>query len=186
MAEPGKPSISGRFRKGQSGNPNGRPRKVKDKQASAFDIVFDKKLTVVQNGVARELTVEEALQHRTYQDAIGGSRLAQREVLKMIAKREKARAATADVPQLHVTSREEPVDPKNADLALQVLGIATRDQQRSQWKNKREWLLLELWAVQAALARRRGGERLDEREVSEIKRCTRDAEKLRWSRKSER
>ena len=159
---------------------------MKGKQASAFDIVFNKKLTVVQNGVARELTVEEALQHRTYQDAIGGSRLAQREVLKMIAKREKARAATADVPQLQVTSREEPVDPDNADSALQVLGIATRDQQRSQWKNKREWLLLELWAVQAALARRRGGERLDEREVTEIKRCTRDAEKLRWPRKSER
>ena len=39
------------------------------------------------------MTVEEALQHRTYQDAIAGSRSARREVLKMIAKREQYLAA---------------------------------------------------------------------------------------------
>jgi hypothetical protein len=36
--------------------------------------------------------VEEALQLRTYQNALAGNRAAQREVLKMIAKREKAMA----------------------------------------------------------------------------------------------
>ena len=51
-------------------------------------------LTVTQGGVAREVTAEEALQHRTYQDAIAGSRAAQREVLKMIAKRERYLAST--------------------------------------------------------------------------------------------
>lgn len=49
----------------------GRPRKPKQQEASAFDIVLDKTLIVFQNGVMRELTVEEALQHRTYQDATG-------------------------------------------------------------------------------------------------------------------
>jgi len=48
---------------------------------------------VTQNGRQRELTVEEALQHRTYQDAIAGSRFAQRQVLKRIAKREQWLAA---------------------------------------------------------------------------------------------
>ena len=43
----------------------------------------------------REVTVEEALQHRTYQDAIAGSRAARREVLKMIAKREQYLAGPA-------------------------------------------------------------------------------------------
>ena len=60
---------------------------------SAFDIVMDRTLTVMQSGKPREVTVEEALQHRTYQDAIAGNRAAQREVLKMIDRREKWLAA---------------------------------------------------------------------------------------------
>ena len=55
--------------------------------------MIDKTLTVTQGGVPREVTVEEALQHRTYQDAIAGNRAARREVLKMIAKREQYLAA---------------------------------------------------------------------------------------------
>lgn len=185
MSAPRKQS-NGRFEKGQSGNLNGRPRKVNGKEASAFDIVVNKTLTVIQNGVPRDLTVEEALQHRTYEDAIGGSRMAEREVLKMITKREKARAATADGPRLEVISRIEPEDPDNADAALQILGIANRNEQLLGWKNDREWLLLELWAVQAALSRRRGGESLGEKDINEIRRCSRDDEKLRWPRKRER
>src|SRR5262249_32273946 len=57
---------------------------------SAFEIVFEKRLTITQGGVDRELSVQEALQLRTYQNALAGNRMAQREVLKMIAKREKA------------------------------------------------------------------------------------------------
>jgi hypothetical protein len=55
-----------RFSKGQSGNPSGRPKKRRP-NVSAFDIVFDKTLTVTQGGVERELTVDEALQLQTYQ-----------------------------------------------------------------------------------------------------------------------
>jgi hypothetical protein len=137
---------------------------------------------VTQNGVPQEMTAEEALQHQTYQNAIGGSRMAQREVFRWIAKREKALAAKGNRNRPRVTRRLEPVDPTNADAALKILGIAAHDSDRKEWENDRGWLLLELWAVQAALARRRGGESLRDREVTEIKRCTRDAEKLRWPR----
>lgn len=41
-----------RFRKSQSGNPAGRP-KARRPHVSAFDIVFDKTLTVTQNGIER-------------------------------------------------------------------------------------------------------------------------------------
>src|SRR5262245_21799644 len=152
MAGPKQPPLGGRFKKGQSGNPGGRPKKVKEPPASAFDIVIDKTLTVVHNGVPRKLTAEEALQHRTYQDAIGGSRLAQREVLKMIAKREAALAARVGEPRQQIIFRAEPED--NADAALQILGIAT---------DSREGLLLEPWAVQAASARRRTSRREKDR-----------------------
>jgi hypothetical protein len=52
-------------------------------------VVLERNLTVLQGGQPRELTIEEALQQRTYQDALAGNRAARREILKMIAKREK-------------------------------------------------------------------------------------------------
>src|SRR6476660_1364413 len=78
----------GRFRKGQSGNPGGRPRRVRSTSNSAFDVIIDRKLKASRGGVLHEVTVEEALQQRTYQEALAGKRLAIREVLRWILKRE--------------------------------------------------------------------------------------------------
>lgn len=50
--------------------------------ASAFDVVLDRALSVMQNGKRREVTPEEALQHTTYRAAIKGDRAARREVLR--------------------------------------------------------------------------------------------------------
>jgi hypothetical protein len=182
MVDPESPSNIGRFRKGQTGNNKGRPRKAKEDEASAFDVVLDRTFTVMQDGVPRDLTLEELLQQRTLEAALKRSRMAQRKIFKMIDKREKAREAKGAGNWSPVEMLQENVDPENADAALQILGIATRDERRDGWGNKREPLLLELWAVQAGLSRRRGGERLGDREVEELKRCTRDAAKLRWPR----
>jgi len=65
---------------------------LRDAPRSAFEIVLEKRVTVTQAGIDQELSVEQALQLRTYQDALAGKRAARREVLKMIAKREKAMA----------------------------------------------------------------------------------------------
>jgi Family of unknown function (DUF5681) len=168
---PGRPPEAGRFPKGTSGNPKGRPKSRRASSVSAFDIIMDRTLTVTQGGKPREVTVEEALQHRTYQEAINGNRAAQREVLKMITKREKWLAAKRPVPRFNFLM--EPEDPDNANEALLLLGIAERD---TRWYQD---LLLQPWAVQAALSRP-GRRRLSANDVSEIKRCTRDAETLRW------
>src|SRR5829696_964828 len=123
---PGRPPTGTRFRKGESGNPKGRPKRRRERPASAFEIVFDRTVTVTQDGTPREITVEEALQFRTYQNALAGNRAARREVLKMIAKREKWLAAQA--PKHRPLKRlTEPVDPDNADEALILLGIAEPD-----------------------------------------------------------
>ena len=66
----------GWFRKGRSGNPGGRPTALRPSQASAFDIVVEKTLTVAHHGGTREITMEEALQQRTYRDALAGKRMA--------------------------------------------------------------------------------------------------------------
>src|SRR5262245_27633710 len=86
---PGRPPESGRFPKGTSGNPKGRPKSRRASAVSAFDIIMDRTLTITQGGKPREVTIEEALQHRTYEQAINGNRAAQREMLKMIAKHDK-------------------------------------------------------------------------------------------------
>ena len=83
-----KPPESTRFKPGQSGNPNGRPTSSRASRASAFEVIVEKTLTVDDGGGTREITVEEALQQRTYRDALAGKRMAQREVMKWIMKRE--------------------------------------------------------------------------------------------------
>ena len=180
---PGRRPKGTGFRKGVSGNLAGRPRKERPADpASAFDVVIDKTLTITQNGKSREVTIEEALWHKTYQNAIAGDRSAQREVLKMIKKREKYLAAHKQKPWTSGGGFVFEPDPTNADEALLILGIATRNPDLQQFESKREWLLLEPWAVQAALSRRRGGSKLTEEEIEVIRRCTRDAATLRWPR----
>jgi hypothetical protein len=184
-AGPGRPPRATQFRKGQSGNPKGRPRRRRapGQTGSAFDVIIDRTLTVTRGGVARDLTVEEALQLQTYRDALAGSRPARRAILKMIAKREAWLAARR--PDLSVGPVEmvaEAEDPSNADAALLLLGIARRKGERPGLDTAREQLLLEPWAVQAALGRRRGGAGLDNRDVEEIRRCTHQPETLRWPR----
>ena len=150
------------------------------RHGSAFEIVLEKRVTVTQGGVDQELSVEEALQLRTYQDALAGNRAARRAVLKMIAKREKAIADSGQRRMPSVTSKIENTDPRNADAAMCLLGIAAPDQSREE--HNPGALLLEPWAVQAALGRRRGSKALTPQDVGEIKRCTRAPETLRWPR----
>ena len=180
---PGAAPGSSRFRKGESGNRKGRPR-ARFSVPSAFDIVMDRTLTVMQNGKPRKVTVEEALQHRTYQNAIAGNRAAQREVLKMIAKREKWLATKKPKQHQDLEWLIELTDPRNADGALLLLGIAEPDTRWNDPHDRYEHLLLRPWAVQAALSRP-GRRRLSAQDISEIKRCTREPDTLRWPERTQ-
>ncbi|AXI56007.1 hypothetical protein C1J05_17235 [Sulfitobacter sp. JL08] len=65
-----KPSNKTRFKKGQSGNPKGRPKDgAPAPTGSAFEVVFDRTLTIRKDGIAQDVSVEEALQHQTYEIA---------------------------------------------------------------------------------------------------------------------
>lgn len=172
--------MSGRFQKGQSGNPSGRPKKRRP-HVSAFDILFDKRLTVSQNGIERELTVDEALQLQTYQAALKGSRMATRAVLKMIEKREAALAKRSPPPAPKpITSRFE-LDPRNVDDAMLLLGITVRDPEWTAPCKYGTRMKLSTWAAQAGISRP-GRNRLSEKQVSEIRRVTLAPEKLKWPR----
>ena len=168
--------MSGRFEKGRSGNPSGRPR-TRRPHISAFDIIFDKVLTATQNGIERELTVDEALQLQTYQAALKGSKLAVRAVLKMIEKREAAMAKLAPPPRQSVSYQFEQ-DPNNANEAMFLLGITENHLPAGRPEGYRRPMLA-TWATQAALSRP-GGRALREQDIESIKRDTIDPAKLKW------
>ncbi|WP_320179207.1 DUF5681 domain-containing protein [Roseovarius pacificus] len=170
----------GQFRKGTSGNPKGRPKKPATERSSPFDVVVDRELTITRNGQPRTITMEEALQHRTYQDALAGKRMAEREVLKWIEKREDwYRRHASDTSRDKVEFKMSP-SPDNAKEALEVLGIVSRDERFDETDTYAPRQLLEPWAVQAAFDRRRGVAPLTDTEVASIRRCTRNPDTLRW------
>ena len=172
----------GWFPKGRSGNRKGRPTASRTAKASAFEVLVERTLTVADHGGTREITMEEALQQRTYQDALASKTMAQRDVLKWIAKREAWLVKHGPKAPRPAITRHISPDPDNADAALLLLGIAVPNPARAEFGKERAQLLLEPWAVQAALRRRRGGHRLTDRERDEIRRCTRDPDCLRWPR----
>ena len=176
--------MSGRFRKGQSGNPAGRPKKRRP-HVSAFDIIFDRTLTVQQNGVERELNVDDALELQTYQAALKGSKMAVRAVLKMIEKREAALAKAAPAPPQGPMKWHWEADPRNADEAMLLLGITVPD---PDWTQECEYgvrMKLANWAAQAGISRP-GRSKLSLKEIEGVKRNTLDPASLKWSRGAER
>jgi hypothetical protein len=183
-----------RFKKGQSGNPKGRPRRTRkpSSASSPLQVILDRSLTVDGPDGPRALTVEEALLQKTLEDALGGQRRARRKIFKMVLEREKARAKAAEKRGVkRSTEYKRPTiehDPRNADEVLKLLGIAIED---ARWANveeryggplEDERLLIDTWAAQAALSRRRGGEPLSDRDIEEIERCTYRPEDLKWPR----
>ena len=178
----------GRFTKGQSPNPKGRPKKAPDTVDSCLGVVFDRLVTAKgPDGTRKVMSADEAVEHRVYQDAMEGKARAINRVIGWIQNRQKWRIKEADrrSPRA-VPSQKFVTDPENAVEALTLLGIATDNHPYNEAGSERVWRLLEPWAVEAALRRRRSEEPFDDKAVAEIERCTRDPKNLRWPRASRR
>ena len=171
--------MSGRWSKGQSGNPAGRPRKRRP-HISAFDIIFQKSVAVAQNGVERQLSVGEVLELKTYQAALKGSKSAVRSVLKMIEKREAALARLAPAPVFNPVKIRTEHDPRNADDAMLLLGITVPDPSWSgdPCKNGTR-MKLATWAAQAGLSRP-GRKPLEKKQIDAVNRDTLNSKNLKW------
>ena len=158
---PGNPPKSGQFKKGESGNPKGRPRKDrKQPLVPPFDVILNRSIQIQSRGRQREAPAEEALLHQTLRKAVDGNKAAAREICKLIVKREEYNAKRLEGQNegsKRVTVDKYPT--RNADKAMQLLDIAHPDPAYEHTQFADQYLLLEPWAVQWALSRRRGGNR---------------------------
>jgi len=169
----GKPPAEHRFVAGQSGNPTGRPKAPRNRaDRSAFDVILEKRLTIVIDGQRREVPVEEALVHAQLQKAFAGDARAEGEVMKMIMRRDEAVGRSEAA---HPLMRLRAIfDPENANEALAILGIAQVNEEHGCRR-----LNLRAWAVQAALDRK-GRLDLPLHDQSYIVRKTVDSGQVRW------
>ena len=173
-------SASTRFKRGQSGNPKGRPRKPKPPAPSPFAIL-DEMLTVHEPESVSELPLEDAMLIKTYQRAIAGSRRAGKKIVKMILEREKLRSKSRAPRSSRITSKIERGDPENALEALEILGISSMMADSNAGDSRNGHLCLERWAVEAAL-RRRNFEELSSSDKHLIREWTHDSAGVKWPR----
>ena len=107
---PGAGSASTRFKRGQSGNPKGRPRKPRPPAPSPFAIL-DELLTVHEPESVSKLPLEDAMLIKTYQRAITGGRRAAKKIVKMILEREKLRFKSRALRSPRITRKVEQGGP---------------------------------------------------------------------------
>ncbi len=164
------PPRSSRFRKGQSGNPKGRPR-GKRKSDIPYDHVLGQMVTVREDGRERRITAAEAIILQLTQRGLAGDSAAARSSLTAI---ETARSQRGEGPRIKVLRIV--LIGMGIESILGTLGIATKkyplDEKRVRWE-------INPWAVEAALARL-GDRKLTEAEQQEVWNCTRMRHKVNW------
>lgn len=165
-----KPPASTRFRKGQTGNPRGRPRNRR--REIPYDTVLGQMVTIRENGRERRVTAAEAFLLQLTQKGLAGDSAAARASLEAIEDaRAKRTEGVTGVSKIAIASVGS-----GADAIIGKLGIAfhkyPNEEARTRWE-------LNLWVVEAAL-KRHGDTRLTEEVQREVWNATRTPQKVRW------
>lgn len=165
----GRPPSATKFRKGQSGNPKGRPRNRS--RDLPYNSVLGQMVTIREEGRERRVTAAEAFLLQLTQKGLAGDSAAARATLAAI---ETARSKeTPDNPLKVITLS---MIGQGIETIIDDLGIATKkhpyDEARVHWE-------LQPWIVQAALARL-GQRQLTVEEQGEVWRNTRTPHKVTW------
>ena len=167
----GKPPSASRFRKGQSGNPKGRPRGRHNRPP--HDAVLGQMVTIKEEGVERRVTAAEAFLLYMTKRGLEGEGAAARSMMAAI---EEARAARGARDRTGIrTIITVVVTPGSVNHALEPLRMAAKlDRYRPSAR-----MMLEPWLVQAALSRL-GDRRLSLEEQAKVVRAVRTPGKVRW------
>ncbi|WP_173205879.1 DUF5681 domain-containing protein [Sphingopyxis sp. BSNA05] len=159
-----------RFKKGQSGNPKGRP---KDRHKSIpYDAVLGQMVTIREDGRERRVTAAETFLLQLTQKGLAGDSAAARDSLEAI---ENARSERGDDRHAIDTIILSAVS-SGADAILETLGLTKMkypaDEKRVRWE-------LNPWIVEAALERL-GDRPLNVAEQQEVWDATRTPDKVNW------
>ena len=166
-----KPPAATRFRKGESGNPRGRPRGRRN--GPPYEAVLGQMVTIREDGRERRVTAAEAFLLQVTKRGLEGDSAAARAAMAAIAE---ARAARPRSDEQHITAIVRViVSPGRVNCALEPLRMARKlDRYRETAR-----MALEPWIVEAALARL-GNRRLTNEEQRTVVRATRTPGKVHW------
>jgi len=93
----GKPPKHTQFKKGQSGNRNGRPKRDKD-AAAALERVLETKVTVRENGQRREIDIMEAIFRKLLERALNGNSRDAKEFFAILERFAPERLKKSEIP----------------------------------------------------------------------------------------
>ena len=167
----GKPPISGRFQKGNSGNRSGRPKG--SHRTPPYESILGRKVTIRENGHAREVIAQEAFLLRLLELALKGNNAAARAFERL--KEEHLVVQSSD----ETTRRQfiiHFVSPGSVNMALEPLKMGRI---LDRYRETTARVALEPWLVEAALARL-ADLRLSRAEQEEVIQATRTPKKVNW------
>jgi hypothetical protein len=164
------PPVASRFRKGQSGNPKGRPRGRRTDLP--YEAVLGQGVIVRENGRERRVTAAEAFILQLIKLGLDGDSAAARAA---IAAFEGIRGTDPSVRHTSLEIIVSVVSPGSVSTAVECLRIGTKlDRYRESAR-----ILLEPWIVEAALARF-AEKQLTPEEQEIVFKATRTPTKVRW------
>jgi len=163
------PPFASRFRKGQSGNPKGRPRGRRSELP--YEAVLGQKVIIRENGRERRVTAAEAFILQLTKRGLDGDSAAARAAIDAIGD---IRGTHPSAPYLREIIRCIE-DPGSVSSAVDCLRIDTKlDRYRETAR-----ILLEPWIVEAALVRF-GEKQLTPEEQEIVLKATRTPTRVRW------
>lgn len=166
-----RPPAATRFKPGSSGNPKGRPRGRRN--GLPYDAVLGQLVTIREDGRERRITAAEAFLLHMTKSGLAGNGPAGRTALTAIEAARAARGVNGETGVYQFSW--QCADLGYASLGLMALRMAVKlDRYRPTAR-----MMLELWVVQAALARL-GERKLTLDEQAEVYRATRTPWKVVW------